>query len=237
MKKMLRICLLTTLCMTFVTLGGFLALTWYYGRTFVVNTWINGIYCTGMTVEEVNGELVRSVEIPELAIIDGQGQSWILDLSLADYRVDYTESLQAYLRHRGRTSWLNPEEEAEQHLFPRTDWDREKLREMVAGMDWVQAAQNQSAAVEIRPGEEGAAPYVLYDGKSNRLDSFFWNCRIRNTGWMWSGSAIMYSSAWRRGSMKCGWSREIATQSWRIRRRMSCRDSVLPNCSPFAKAI
>ena len=161
MKKMLRICLLTILCMTFVTLGGFLALTWYYGRTFVVNTWINGIYCTGMTVEEVNGELVRSVEIPKLAIIDGQGQSWILDLSLADYRVDYTESLQAYLRHRGRTSWLNPEEEAEQHLFPRTDWDREKLREMVAGMDWVQAAQNQSAAVEIRPGEEGAAPYVL----------------------------------------------------------------------------
>lgn len=170
MKKMLRICLLTILCMTFVTLGGFLALTWYYGRTFVVNTWINGIYCTGMTVEEVNGELVRSVEIPELAIIDGQGQCWILDLSLADYRVDYTESLQAYLRHRGRTSWLNPEEEAEQHLFPRADWDREKLREMVAGMDWVQAAQNQSAAVEIRPGEEGAAPYVLYDGKSNRLD-------------------------------------------------------------------
>lgn len=223
MKKMLRICLLTILCMTFVTLGGFLALTWYYGRTFVVNTWINGIYCTGMTVEEVNGELVRSVEIPKLAIIDGQGQSWILDLSLADYRVDYTESLQAYLRHRGRTSWLNPEEEAEQHLFPRTDWDREKLREMVAGMDWVQAAQNQSAAVEIGRERRGRPPMFSMTGKA--------------TDWMWSGSAIMYSSAWRRGSMKCGWSREIATQSWRIRRRMSCRDSVLPNCSPFAKAI
>ena len=76
MKKMLRICLLTVFCMIFVTLGGFLALTWYYGRTFVVNTWINGIYCTGMTVEEVNSELVRNMEMPELTIIDGEGQSW-----------------------------------------------------------------------------------------------------------------------------------------------------------------
>ncbi len=170
MKKMLRICLLTVFCMIFVTLGGFLALTWYYGRTFVVNTWINGIYCTGMTVEEVNSELVRNMEMPELTIIDGEGQSWPLDLSLADYRVDYTDSLRTYLRRR-QSSWLSQEEMTEQHLFPQAIWSHEKLRELVADMDWVREERERSTAVEIRAGQEGEFPYILYDGKSGRLDT------------------------------------------------------------------
>jgi len=170
MKKMFRVCLLTILCVTFVTLGGFLALTLYYDRTFVVNTWINGIYCTGMTVEEVNSELARNMEIPELTIIDEQGQSWPLNLSMADYCVDYTESLRAYLR-RGQTSWLSPDKTAEQQLYPQTSWDPEKLRGLVAAMDWVRAAREKSTAVEIQVGEGGEDPYVLYDGKSHRLDT------------------------------------------------------------------
>ncbi len=170
MKKMFRICLLTILCVTFVTLGGFLLLIWYYGRTFVVNTWINGIYCTGMTVEEVNSELVKNAEIPEFTIVDELGRSWPLDLARADYRVDYTDSLYAYLRSR-QTAWLSQSETVEQHLFPQTRWNHEKLRELVAGMDWVQAAQERSTEVEIRVGEDGEEPYVLYDGKSRRLDT------------------------------------------------------------------
>jgi len=107
MKKTLRICLLTLLGLTFLTLGAFLALTWYYSKTFVVNTWINGVYCTGMTVEEVNRELVQAAQIPEMVIIDDQGQRWPVDLSRVDYRVDYTASLREYLRRSGQGSWFS----------------------------------------------------------------------------------------------------------------------------------
>ncbi|MDE6518502.1 MAG: hypothetical protein K2L18_11770, partial [Acetatifactor sp.] len=170
MKRTLRICLLVLLLLIFFTLGGYLVLCWYYSRTFVVNTWINGIYCTGMTVEEVNSELMRDVEIPKLTIIDEQGQSWVLDLSLADYRMDYTDSLREYLKRRGQTSWLGSEEMVEQRILPQSSWNQEKLKGLVEGLDWVQAAQSQSVEVEIRVGEEGEAPYVLYDGKKHRLD-------------------------------------------------------------------
>lgn len=170
MKKTLRICLLTLLSLTFVTLSAFLALTWYYSRTFVVNTWINGVYCTGMTVEEVNNELVRTAQIPELTIIDDQGRSWPVDLAQADYRVDYTDGLREYLRRSGQSSWLRQEETVEQYLIPKGSWDPEKLKELVTAMSWVQAAGLRSAVVEIRPGETAAQPYVLFDGKSNRLD-------------------------------------------------------------------
>lgn len=169
MKKTLRICLLTLLCLIFVTLGGFLALTWYYGRTFAVNTWINGVYCTGKTVEEVNSELMQSVEVPSLTIIDDQGQSWPLDLSLADYRMDYTDSLREYLKRRGHAFWLSQVETSGLTFTPGCSWDQEKLRELVAGMDWVKAAGERSTEVAIIPGED--EPYILMDGKSHRLDS------------------------------------------------------------------
>lgn len=170
MKRTLRICLLTLLCLTLVTLGGFLALTWYYGRTFAVNTWINGVYCTGKTVEEVNSELMQSAKPPELTIIDDQGQSWSLDLSLADYRMDYTDSLQEYLTRRGQAFWLTQVETAGLNLSPEHSWNQEKLRELVAGMDWVKAAGERSTEVAIIPGDSEEEPYILLDGKSHRLD-------------------------------------------------------------------
>lgn len=171
MKKTLRICLLTLLGLTFVTLGGFLALTWYYGRTFAVNTWINGVYCTGKTVEEVNSELMQSVEIPELTIIDDQGQSWELDLSLADYRVDYTDSLREYLKRRSNAFWLTQVETAALNLSPGCSWNQESLRALVAEMDWVKEAGERSTEVAIRTGGDGEEPYTLFDGKNHRLDS------------------------------------------------------------------
>lgn len=171
MKRTLRICLLTALSLIAVTLGGLLALTWYYSRTFVVNTWINGVYCTGMTVEEVNSELTKGAEIPELIIVDAQGQRWPVDLAQADYRVDYTASLQEYLRRSGQSSWIGQETTAEKYLIPQNSWDPEKLKELVSGMAWVQAAGEQDTAVEIRVGESGEGPYVLFDGKRDRLDA------------------------------------------------------------------
>lgn len=170
MRRTFRICLLVMLCLLFLGLGGMLALSWYYRDHFAVNTWINGIYCTGKTVEEVNRELIREAEIPELTIIDGQGQAWSLDLSLADYRVDYTESLREYLKRKSKELWLTQTEAEGLDLSPQREWEEEKLKALVGEMDWVTAAGNKSTAVEIRPGEDSREPFILYDGKSRRLD-------------------------------------------------------------------
>lgn len=222
MKKMLRICLLTVFCMIFVTLGGFLALTWYYGRTFVVNTWINGIYCTGMTVEEVNSELVRNMEMPELTIIDGEGQSWPLDLSLADYRVDYTDSLRTYLRRR-QSSWLSQEEMTEQHLFPQAIWSHEKLRELVADMDWVREERSEARRWKSAQDRKGNFPISFMTGKA--------------VGWIRKNSVNMYSSVWNAEFTRCRSVRGIAMKTWRIQRRICCKERVTGSCSPFCRAI
>ncbi len=170
MKRSFHICLLVLLCLIFLIFGGVLALFWYYQDHFAVNTWINGIYCTGKTAEEVNRELTQNAGIPELTITDGQGQVWSLDLSLADYTVDYTDSLREYLKRRSHTLWLYQTETDGFSLSPRSSWDEEKLKSLVTEMEWVTAAGERSTEVEIRIGEDPLEPYVLYDGKSRRLN-------------------------------------------------------------------
>ena len=70
MKKIFRALLLFLGCGLFLILAGFLALGMYYRNNFPVNTWINGVYCTGKTVEEVNRELAAQTQLPVLTLQD-----------------------------------------------------------------------------------------------------------------------------------------------------------------------
>ena len=59
-KKMRRaVILLILLCA-----GAYLGIAFYYMDGFSLGTWINGVYCTGKSVEEVNEELIS--RLPEM---------------------------------------------------------------------------------------------------------------------------------------------------------------------------
>ena len=58
------------LCVAAVML--YVVMTWYYMSRFTMNTWINGIYCTGKTVEEVNSECLQIAETRSIRIVDLQ---------------------------------------------------------------------------------------------------------------------------------------------------------------------
>ena len=47
---------------------GYLLIAFYYRNSFSFNTWINGVYCTGKTVEEVNTELLAKTEYHQITI-------------------------------------------------------------------------------------------------------------------------------------------------------------------------
>ena len=44
------------------------------------NTWINGVYCTGKTAEEVNSELLSQIEAPIVRVTDKEGNVWEIAL-------------------------------------------------------------------------------------------------------------------------------------------------------------
>ena len=53
----------------------YLGLAYYYAGGFSYGTWINGVYCTGKSVNEVNEELLRKCNYEGLTIIDSDGKS------------------------------------------------------------------------------------------------------------------------------------------------------------------
>ena len=57
MKRLFRFFMVFLLIGMFMAGAAFIALAMYYRDNFPVNTWINGVYCTGRTVQEVNANL------------------------------------------------------------------------------------------------------------------------------------------------------------------------------------
>ena len=110
MKRILRFLTIFLLSGILLGLGGLLALTLYYRNNFPVNTWINGVYCTGKSIEQVNEELVGAQEESEVSlitIVDADGAGWEIDMRDADIRPDYRDALRAYLKQNASVYWMD----------------------------------------------------------------------------------------------------------------------------------
>ena len=106
MKKLLRIMIFIPLCGLLVVLGASLALSLYYSKNFPVNTWINGVYCTGKTLEEVNRELADRTPVPDITLIGAAGEQTTLSLAEADGQADYRQALKNYLQKHASYLWM-----------------------------------------------------------------------------------------------------------------------------------
>ncbi len=165
-------------------LGGYLGIVFYYMGGFSLGTWINGIYCTGKSVAEVNEELLSGVPEPELTVVypvsDGIGQAeterknshFVLDGQMV--QLDYTKSLQQLLQKQRPILWMRNlflqaggyELEPEVIL---TEEGKARFREAFLADQEVQAEIKRDACIRLEKDEEEGI--ILYDGKKNRLDT------------------------------------------------------------------
>lgn len=152
--------------------AAFIALAMYYRDNFPVNTWINGVYCTGRTVQEVNEELALQYEKSAesvISIVDGEGRCWELDMETAGVRPDYTEQLKAYVQANASFYWLkNLGRTVSDQLSPRTYvLEEDKLRKAFEGLSFVSEETDRGQGVRVCHGEAG---YYLQDDNENRLN-------------------------------------------------------------------
>ena len=98
MKK--RTGLLVALLLSCVILPGliYLGLAIYYQDSFYYGTWINGIYCTGKTIEEVQKEMTEGFSYSGLAV-KGNLEEIFLSAKEIDLEFDFQPD-----RHRRRAS-------------------------------------------------------------------------------------------------------------------------------------
>ena len=140
----------------------YLGIAYFYRDVFMVNTWINGVYCTGKTVKEVNTELLCDTEAPFLTITNSKGETALIDLKDASYAEDYTQNLKQYINKKQSLFWpLYLSEEKYIELSPENTLDEKALKRLVLGLDIVQEEASQEMKVEIVSGENG---YELQNG-------------------------------------------------------------------------
>lgn len=93
MNKITKILLLVAIPCVLVT-AGYFALRYYYQMKIPYGTWVNNIYCTGMSYEEAADLLLEGQNHNiELEIIDCDGAVYLLKPASDTYSISYTEGL------------------------------------------------------------------------------------------------------------------------------------------------
>lgn len=158
----------------------YIGLSVYYNNGFSFWTWINGMYCTGKTVEQVNAELIAGDELKELQILLPDGKSETLILKDIDYKIDYTEDLNRLMEQQHPWKWYENIllSATGVKLEPIVSFEEERLKTALQQMEFVKKRKPDDAyTVRIEKRDTG---YQLINERENVLH--FERCaeQIRN---------------------------------------------------------
>jgi len=153
------------LVLIFLCIVIYLLVAYFYREVFMVNTWINGVYCTGKTVEEVNAELLCDTKAPFLTITNDKGEIAQINMAHASYQENYIQSLKNYIHKKQSLLWIKYlTKEKHIELIPQQSFDKEQLKRLVLALPIVQQEVPEELVVEIVLGEDG---YELQDNLSH----------------------------------------------------------------------
>ena len=169
MKKTTKRLVLAVLLFLLLLLTGYFILAFYYREGFSVNTWINGVYCTGKTVEEVNSELLLRTEAPNIVIVDREGTEYTISLAEADYQADYSNVLEHYRQEQNPFLWVdNVLFHSRRELSPTVTVDVDGLRRAYDSLEFVRAEQQKNKDYSL--ARDSSGEYVFTDGLAGRID-------------------------------------------------------------------
>ncbi|MBE5840218.1 MAG: L,D-transpeptidase [Butyrivibrio sp.] len=105
MKSILKGVCIGLFIVTILTAGIYILLGFYYMEGFPCFTWINGVYCTGKNVEEVNRELCRKYRYDGITVVDKNGTTLFVSSDEVNYQIDFTDSLNEFLDKKNPFAW------------------------------------------------------------------------------------------------------------------------------------
>ena len=105
-RKLLAVLYYTpTVCIVvLVTLYFLLAM--YYRNGFSYNTWVNGVYCTGKNIEDINSVLKSRYETRSIEIHNPDGSVEYILPDEINYRIDFTEYLKSIQKKQNPFLWI-----------------------------------------------------------------------------------------------------------------------------------
>lgn len=153
---------------------GYLGLAVYYQNGFTVNTWINGVYCTGRTVHEVNAQLQEQTQMPETLTVIGYDRtgketvekSWQISMEELRRSCNYEDALKGYLTEQNGWLWIRDLKTRQAHdLEAVISYDKTVLQTY-----WDEITARLYAEEDYRIEYGDSVGYLLYDGMHDCLD-------------------------------------------------------------------
>ncbi len=147
----------------------YLGLSFYYGDGFSYGTWINGVYCTGKSINEVNDELTRQWNYDGLTITDSDGKSYTILPEDVNLTFDYERTLELYLQKQNPYLWVDNlmKKTDERRLEPEVSYDEAVFNQIVEAMPFFHGKRDEDRVVQIEKGETG---YILINERAHVLN-------------------------------------------------------------------
>ena len=167
MKKCVQMISISILAIMILLGLLYISLAVYYEDNFSFGTYINGIYCTGKTTEEVNNELNRNFGEHNEFTITRNEKVYRIDLADIQFSYDFKEPLEIYRARQNSFLWIENlfHDKDEMNLHPDGIYNVNAFEEKIDALNLFQNDTENKVNIEFT--QDG---YQLKDGKLNRLN-------------------------------------------------------------------
>lgn len=168
-KNLITIICITMFLTVVILFAAYMGLASYYKGGFSYGTWINGIYCTGKTVDEVNKELLKSYTYEGLTVYNKEDYSYEIKSEDVDFSFDFKAALDIYLKKQNPYLWIdNLFVSKSRQLVPIIDYDKNKFSQILDSIPFLaDEAENSDREVYITKSYAG---YELINERSDVLN-------------------------------------------------------------------
>lgn len=167
MKRIYKVLIGTVFIVCCLSGLGYLGLASYYENGFSFMTYINGVYCTGKSVETVNAELNEAYDYEGLTV-NLKENSFHIAAKEISYTYDYSEPLNHYLSEQNPYLWIEnlTQGKKEYTLQPAVSFNREYL-DAILNLELSEKNPSDKIEVSLLFGDDG---FYLSDNKRGLLD-------------------------------------------------------------------
>ncbi|MCH5253749.1 MAG: L,D-transpeptidase family protein [Lachnospiraceae bacterium] len=146
----------------------YIGLAVYYQNAFEYGTWINNVYCTGKSIDEVNQELSMRYARDGITVYDKERNAYQITAEDINYRYDFKTSLELYLAKQNSWLWVDSFWKIrDDKISPVISYDEELFDTCFSKMPFLKEGEQKDREVAIVLTERG---YELLDERTNVLD-------------------------------------------------------------------
>lgn len=150
-------------------MGTYVGLAIYYHNAFAYGTWINGVYCTGKSIHEVNDELAEGFTYEGITIYDKDGNACTIPAEEISYQFDFAKALEIYQKQQNSWMWIDSMiHEHVVELTPVVSYDLKKFESSFAALPFnLSKMPDEERRVEIVKTSRG---YELINERTQVLN-------------------------------------------------------------------